>query len=160
MTMLQRSMTNELTINGRLSDPELLDEVKRLTAHERQATTRLITALGELDARRLYLGQGCSSLFGQCAFVGAVGRCTERGFLEYHHRVPYADGGTTTLDNLELRCRAHNAYEAQRWFGARAEDLVRERRADFFLREVLDDRAAIRTLRSALAGLGRPGPSW
>ena len=50
---------------------------------------------------------------GQCAFVGAVGRCTERGFLEYHHRVPYADGGATNLENLELRCRAHNAYEAK-----------------------------------------------
>ena len=25
---------------------------------------------------------------GQCAFVGAMGRCTERGFLEYHQRHP------------------------------------------------------------------------
>ena len=63
---------------------------------------------------------------GRCAFVGAQGRCTERGFLEYHHRVPYADGGATTSENLELRCRAHNAYESERWFGAREEDLVRE----------------------------------
>ena len=64
---------------------------------------------------------------GQCAFVGAAGRCTERGFLEYHHVVPFADGGATSADNLELRCRAHNAYEAERWFGVREEDLVRER---------------------------------
>ena len=63
---------------------------------------------------------------GQCAFVGPTGRCTERGFLEYHHRVPYADGGTTTPDNLELRCRAHNAYEAALWFAPPEEDLVRE----------------------------------
>jgi 5-methylcytosine-specific restriction endonuclease McrA len=62
---------------------------------------------------------------GQCAFVGA-GRCTERGFLEYHHVVPFADGGETTVDNLKLRCRAHNAYEAERWFGVREEELVRE----------------------------------
>jgi 5-methylcytosine-specific restriction endonuclease McrA len=68
---------------------------------------------------------------GRCAFVGAVGRCTERGFLEYHHRIPYAHGGPTTLDNLELRCRAHNAYEAQRWFGAYEDDLIRERQAVF-----------------------------
>jgi hypothetical protein len=54
---------------------------------------------------------------GRCAFVGAAGRCSERGFLEYHHVVPFADGGSTTADNLELRCRAHNAYEADRWFG-------------------------------------------
>ena len=62
-TMLQRSMHNEYTTNGRLSDAELVNEVKRLTATERHATAQLIAALGELDARRLYLGQGCSSLF-------------------------------------------------------------------------------------------------
>ena len=63
---------------------------------------------------------------GRCAFVGGAGRCTERGFLEYHHVVPFADGGETTVENLELRCRAHNGYEAERWFGVREEDLVRE----------------------------------
>ena len=62
-------MTNELTTNARLSDTELLEEIKRLTANERQATARLIAALGELDARRLYLGEGCSSLFTYCTQV-------------------------------------------------------------------------------------------
>lgn len=54
---------------------------------------------------------------GQCAFVGTEGRCRERGFLEYHHVVPYADGGTTTTENFELRCRAHNAHEMEIHFG-------------------------------------------
>ena len=63
---------------------------------------------------------------GQCAFTGAAGRCAERGFLEYHHVVPFADGGATSADNLELRCRAHNTYEAARWFGAPMEDLLRD----------------------------------
>lgn len=54
---------------------------------------------------------------GRCAFVGTNGRCAERGFLELHHVVPFAAGGETTPDNLELRCRAHNAYEAQLFFG-------------------------------------------
>ena len=49
---------------------------------------------------------------GQCAFVGTTGRCAERGFLEFHHVVPFAAGGQTTKDNLQIRCRAHNAYEA------------------------------------------------
>lgn len=53
----------------------------------------------------------------RCAYVGRHGRCTETGGLEYHHRIAFADGGLTTVDNLELRCRAHNAYEADRWFG-------------------------------------------
>jgi len=30
---------------------------------------------------------------GQCAFVGTKGRCGERGFLEFHHVIPFADGG-------------------------------------------------------------------
>jgi hypothetical protein len=54
---------------------------------------------------------------GQCAFIGANGRCTERGFLEYHHVVPYAAGGRTTAANLSLRCRAHNRHEAELFFG-------------------------------------------
>jgi hypothetical protein len=54
---------------------------------------------------------------GCCAFVGAEGRCTERGFLEFHHVLPYADGGENVVENLELRCRAHNIYEAARWDG-------------------------------------------
>ena len=68
---------------------------------------------------------------GQCAFTGAAGRCAERGFLEYHHAVPFADGGATSADNLELRCRAHNTYEAERWFGAPIEDLLRDAGASF-----------------------------
>jgi 5-methylcytosine-specific restriction endonuclease McrA len=52
---------------------------------------------------------------GRCAFVGAGGRCPETGFLEFHHRIPFADGGEATTSNTELRCRSHNAYEATRW---------------------------------------------
>src|SRR5206468_11617413 len=54
---------------------------------------------------------------GQCGFIGTEGRCTERGFLEYHHVQPFADGGLSIGENLQLRCRAHNAYEAGQWFG-------------------------------------------
>lgn len=63
---------------------------------------------------------------GCCAFRGSRGRCTETGFLEYHHVVPFAEGGKTALDNLELRCRAHNQYEAELWFGT---SMSREARA-------------------------------
>ncbi|MGB2712591.1 MAG: HNH endonuclease signature motif containing protein [Vicinamibacterales bacterium] len=54
---------------------------------------------------------------GRCAFMGTEGRCAERGLLEFHHVVPYADGGESVVENLELRCRAHNVYEAGRWDG-------------------------------------------
>jgi hypothetical protein len=49
-----------------LSDRALIDAVKAAAAHERGATARLIALLAELDARRLYLGEGCSSLFTYC----------------------------------------------------------------------------------------------
>jgi hypothetical protein len=55
---------------------------------------------------------------GRCRFVAANGRrCGERRFLEFHHVIPYAAGGKPTLDNIELRCRAHNGYEAERFYG-------------------------------------------
>src|SRR6476646_10076241 len=47
---------------------------------------------------------------GRCAFLGARGRCTETGHLEFHHLIPFADGGRTSIENLALRCRAHNAH--------------------------------------------------
>ncbi len=67
---------------------------------------------------------------GRCAFVGRNGRrCAEQGFLEFHHIVPYAAGGASTADNIQLRCRAHNGYEAERYFGRRKPPVVREARA-------------------------------
>jgi hypothetical protein len=58
---------------------------------------------------------------GRCAFVGAGGRrCDQVGWLEYHHRVPWARGGTDTVGNLELRCRAHNELERETDFGRHA----------------------------------------
>ena len=49
------------------------------------------------DSRRLYLGEGCASMFVYCS----------------------------TVANLQLRCRAHNAYEARLFFG---DSVVRETR--------------------------------
>ena len=54
---------------------------------------------------------------GQCGFIGFEGRCAERGFLEFHHVVPYAKGGPATVENIELRCRAHNQHHAHEIFG-------------------------------------------
>lgn len=52
-----------------LSDRALLAEVARLAHSERAATARLIASLVELDERKLYLGEGCSSLFTYCTQV-------------------------------------------------------------------------------------------
>jgi hypothetical protein len=63
----------------------------------------------------------------QCAFVSKDGqRCTERAFLEFHHIRLYALGGQATVDNISLRCRRHNQYEAELVFGPHGTSLVRE----------------------------------
>jgi hypothetical protein len=55
---------------------------------------------------------------GRCAFVGSGGRrCDARRFLEFHHLTPFAAGGKATVDNIQLRCRAHNRYEADLFYG-------------------------------------------
>jgi hypothetical protein len=64
----------------------------------------------------------------RCAFVGSARRCAERGFLELHHVVPFATGGEATTANIELRCRAHNAYEAELSFGS---FVLREYQAEY-----------------------------
>ena len=43
---------------SKLSDHAVLAEVTIAAAQERQATARLIGLLAQLDARRLYLGEG------------------------------------------------------------------------------------------------------
>ena len=54
---------------------------------------------------------------GQCAFEGTRARCEERSFLEYHHLTPWIVGGSPSVENIALRCRAHNAYEAAVYLG-------------------------------------------
>lgn len=55
----------------------------------------------------------------RCTFVSADGhRCEAREHLQFDHVQPVARGGKTCADNLRLRCRAHNQYEAERVYGA------------------------------------------
>jgi hypothetical protein len=66
------------------------------------------------DVRRaVYVKDG-----GRCAFVSRDGhRCGERRFIQFHHVIPRAAGGKATVDNIQLRCRAHNGYEVDVFFG-------------------------------------------
>ena len=56
---------------------------------------------------------------GRCAFVGRHGRCTQTRYLELHHRQPHAFEGPPTIENIALRCRAHNVHESDLVFGPR-----------------------------------------
>ena len=59
----------KIDIPSQLSDDDLVDRVKSLARCEREATASLIAHLAELDARRLYLGAGFSSVFTYCCEV-------------------------------------------------------------------------------------------
>jgi hypothetical protein len=63
---------------------------------------------------------------GRCAFPGGSARCTERAFLEFHHVQPYGHLGSATVENISLRCRAHNVYESELIFGPYDPSRVRE----------------------------------
>jgi 5-methylcytosine-specific restriction endonuclease McrA len=56
---------------------------------------------------------------GQCTFVSESGkRCPAHRMLEFDHVIEVARGGTATVENIRLRCRAHNQYTAEQTFGA------------------------------------------
>ena len=56
---------------------------------------------------------------GRCTFVAENGhRCEARTFLEFDHVLEVARGGTSTVGNVRLRCRAHNQYTAEQTYGA------------------------------------------
>jgi hypothetical protein len=62
----------------------------------------------------------------RCTYVSDAGeRCDSCTQLEYDHIRPVASGGASTAENLRLRCRTHNQYEAECTFGA---DFMREQR--------------------------------
>jgi hypothetical protein len=53
----------------RLSDAELLARLKAVARQERDATARVVAHLAVVDARRLYLPEGCASMFTYCTQV-------------------------------------------------------------------------------------------
>jgi hypothetical protein len=54
----------------------------------------------------------------QCAYLDERGiRCRETERLELHHLEPFARGGAHRLENLSLRCEAHNTLAAEQDFG-------------------------------------------
>jgi hypothetical protein len=74
-------MTKSVLV-AQLSDQELLAEVKAAAGREREATVRLVALLAQVDERRLYLGEGCSSLFTYCTQVLHVSEHAAYGRIE------------------------------------------------------------------------------
>ena len=69
---------------------------------------------------------------GQCSFASEDGRrCEARSLLELDHIEPWGKLGSAGVDNIRLRCRAHNQLHARECFGARhIEAKIAARRGD------------------------------
>jgi hypothetical protein len=75
-----------MTTFANFSHDELRAEAVQLARQERQATAALIRCLMEIDARRLYLADGYSSLFTFCTQVLHLScRRSRRGRFENRH---------------------------------------------------------------------------
>ena len=79
-------MTNHHASFAHFSDDAVVARVADLARCERVATVDLIAALAELDARRLYLGAGCSSLFTYCTQVLHLSEHAAYGRIEAARR--------------------------------------------------------------------------
>src|SRR6476469_623367 len=92
-----------------LEDAELVAAITHAAANERSLTVQLIALLAELDARRLYLREGCASLFTYCTQVlhlsehAAYGRITAaRAARRFPNLLTLLEEGAITLTTVGL----------------------------------------------------------
>jgi hypothetical protein len=119
-------------IFDRALDLLLGDAEKRKTAATKKPRRPRATKEGSRHIPRHVRREAWKRDEGRCAFVGSSGRCTERRYLECHHIQPHGHQGPPTIENIALRCRAHNVYESELVFGrfdASAAARRREKRA-------------------------------
>jgi hypothetical protein len=111
---------NTIRSFAQLTDDELTAELKQCARSEREATARLIASLAEFDARRLYLAQGCSSLFTYCTQVlhlsehAAYGRIeAARAARRFPALLGQLTNGSITLTTVGLLAPHLTAENAQ-----------------------------------------------
>jgi hypothetical protein len=56
---------------------------------------------------------------GMCTFMNPLTkkRCNSKHFLQFEHKIPFANGGTHSIENITLLCRNHNLFQAEKVFG-------------------------------------------
>jgi 5-methylcytosine-specific restriction endonuclease McrA len=92
------------------ADPRDPMPASKVTAASRGKSSRVIPAAVRREVWRRDSGR--------CCYVDVGGRrCRETNNIEFHHKTPFALGGLPTTENIELRCRAHNQFQADLDFG-------------------------------------------
>ena len=100
-------------------------EKKKLAAAAKPRPPRA-TGMARVTSRPTWCAPSGSGTAGSARSCGRSGRCTERRFLEWHHVQPFGHQGPATVENISLRCRAHNVYESELVFGRFDPSVVRE----------------------------------
>jgi hypothetical protein len=126
-------MNNDPRPLADLRDAELLRHVEFLAGGERAATAQLIAALAELDVRRLYLGEGFSSLFAYCTLHLRLSEHAAYGRIEaarvvrrFPHVLTAIADGSITLTNLCLLAPHVTAQNCSTLLAAAAHKTKRE----------------------------------
>jgi hypothetical protein len=117
--MRHRNPSGDLAVVVEQALDALLDKLEKerlaKTNSPRRASIRT-TKKGRVTAavrREVFARDG-----GQCTFLDRQGhRCPSRAFLELDHVESRALGGDDDVDNLRVRCRAHNQLHAEEVFG-------------------------------------------
>jgi 5-methylcytosine-specific restriction endonuclease McrA len=101
---------------------------------------------------------------GQCAYIDGKGRrCSATRSLEFHHLRNWARGAEHEVSEMELRCRAHNQYQATLDYGAEfmaarrggSSSRAEEPRRAYALGRASADRSLSRHRRGAVQGQPR-----
>ena len=68
---------------------------------------------------------------GKCVYEGPNGECCGSArFLEFHHIVAFRRGGVHSIENLELRCHAHNHLASLEEYGPEVAEFFEHRRRE------------------------------
>jgi len=97
----------------------------RNPAPPRQPTPGLRAPISAETKRIVFERDGCC-----CVFPGPDGkRCGSTWQLQYHHTTPAPITGSSRPEDLELRCKPHDIYEAKLDYGKEfIERLIHQRR--------------------------------
>ena len=124
----------ELLLNKK--DPQRKIQKKELAKEEvsqkeSQTSLKMSSSLSDTGIKTRYVPEKIKQDIykrdeGKCSYISPNGKpCGERNFLELDHVQPWALGGKSSEDNLQLLCRTHNQWRSEKTFGKFTEPIAK-----------------------------------